>query len=206
MNDRLIRSLSALSLLTSAIVIAGCGAKSFEKQHYLLDTQRASSTIAGDTQNIIEVRRFTIDPAFSGKGLTYRKDEFEYESDFYNEFLISPDAMITEKVRNWLAASGLSKRVLDPGSYIDPTYVLEGNVVALYGDFRAKASPRAVLEIRVFLLDMKTAADPTIVSGKTYKSSVGIESEGPGSVVSALDRCLLEILTELEKDLAESLR
>ena len=205
MNDRMIRTFLSLSLITATIIIVGCGAKSYEKQQFLLDTQRASSTIAGDHENIIEVRRFTIDPAFSAKGLTYRTGEFEYESDFYNEFFISPGAMITEKIRNWLSASGLSQRVLDPGSYVDPTHVIEGNVIALYGDYRDKSSPKAVMEIRVFLLDMKTGTDPLIVSGKSYKSSVGIESESPGGLVSALDRCLVEILTDLEKDLVESL-
>lgn len=206
MNDKLIRSFLGLSLVASAVLISGCGAKSYEKQHYLLDAQRVPSTVAGDNQNIVEVRRFTVETAFSTKGLTYRKGEFEYESDFYNEFLIAPGAMVTEKVRNWLSASGLSQRILDPGSYLDPTYVLEGNVVALYGDFRGKSSPKAIMEIRVFLLDMKTAADPAIVFGKTYKSSVTLDSEGSGDLVRALDSCLVEILTDLEADLAEKLQ
>ena len=151
-------------------------------------------------------------PASSGKGatrpkgLTYRTGEFEYESDFCGEFLLSPDAMVTEKVRNWLSRSGLSQRVLDPASCADPTYVLEGNVIALYGDFRAKASPKGVMEIRVFLLEMKTSADRAVVFGKSYKSSVALESKGPAGLVSALDRCLVEILSDLEKDLAERLQ
>lgn len=206
MNDKLIKSFLVLSFIASAMVIAGCGAKSYEKQHYLLDAQRVPSTVAGDQKNIVEVRRFTVESAFSTKGLTYRKGEFEYESDFYNEFLIAPGAMVTEKVRNWLSASGLSQRILDPGSYLDPTYVLEGNVVALYGDFRGKSSPKAVMEIRVFLLEMKAGAEPAIVFGKTYKSSIAFESEGPDALVRALDRCLVDILTDLEKDLAEKLR
>ncbi|MHC4111083.1 MAG: hypothetical protein ACYSUY_08405 [Planctomycetota bacterium] len=32
----------------------------------------------------------------------------KYETDFYNEFLISVGSMITEKIRNWLVASRLS--------------------------------------------------------------------------------------------------
>ena len=206
MNDKLIRSFLGLSLVASAVLISGCGAKSYEKQHYLLDAQRVPSTVTGDNQNIVEVRRFTVETAFSTKGLTYRKGEFEYESDFYNEFLIAPGAMVTEKVRNWLSASGLSRRVLDPGSYLDPTCVLEGNIIALYGDFRGKSSPKAVMEIRVFLLEMKAGAEPAIVFGKTYKSSIAFESEGPDALVRALDRCLVDILTDLEKDLAEKLR
>lgn len=206
MNNKLITSFVGLGLVTSIMVISGCGAKSYQKQRYLLETRRASSAATGSNENIMEVRSFTIDPAFSSKGLTYRKGEFEYESDFYNEFLISPDAMVTEKVRNWLSASGLSQRVLDRGSYLDPTYILEGNIVALYGDFRMKSSAKAVMELRVFLLEMKTGAEPAIVFGKTYKSSIALESEGPGALVGALDSCLIEILTNLEKDLAGRLK
>jgi cholesterol transport system auxiliary component len=188
------------------MLVAGCGAKSYEKQQFLLDARRPSSLSANSRKNVVEVRRFTIDPAFSARGLTYRKGEFEYESDFYNEFLISPDVMITEKVRNWLSLSGLARRVLDPGSYVDPNYVLEGNVVALYGDFRTRSSPKAVMELRVFLLEMQTGAQPAIGFGQTYESTVDIESECPYGLVEALNRCLIEIMVDLEKALAGKLQ
>jgi ABC-type uncharacterized transport system auxiliary subunit len=183
------------------MVVSGCGAKSYQKQRYLLETRRASSVAASSNEDILEIRRFTIDPAFSSKGLTYRNGEYEYESDFYNEFLISPDVMVTEKVRNWLSASGLTQRVLNPGSFMDPSYVLEGNIDALYGDFRMESSGKAVMELRVFLLEMKTGTEPAMVFGKNYKTIFDIESESAEELVAALDRCLVEILTDLEKDL-----
>jgi len=205
MNDRLIRLCFGLSVITSTIILAGCGQESYDKQHYILDTQRASSVVASNSANIIEIRRFTSNSAFSAKSLIYRVGEFEYELDFYNEFLVSPAAMITEKVRNWLAGSGVARRVLDPGSNVDPTHIIEGNIIAFYGDFRAKSAPKAIMEIRIFLLETKTETESGIVFGKTYKSSVGLESNGPEDLVSAFDRCLVEILTNLEEDLAERL-
>jgi ABC-type uncharacterized transport system auxiliary subunit len=205
MKHRIIKSSFGLSLFVSAIIIVGCGPKSFEKQHYILDTKRASSAVSADNANILEVRRFTIASAFNSNSLIYRVGEFKYESDFYNEFLVSPTAMITEKVRNWLAESGVARRVSDPGSNIDPTHIIEGNVIALYGDFRAKSAPKAIMEIRIFLLETETETESGIVFGKTYTSSVGLESKSPEDLVSAFDRCLVEILTNLEKDLAENL-
>jgi ABC-type transporter Mla MlaB component len=95
--------------------------------------------------------------------------------------------------------------LFDPGSNVDPTHIIEGNVIALYGDFRVKSAPKAVMEIRTFLLETKTETESGIVFGKTYKSSVGLESKGPEDLVSAFDRCLVEILTNLEQDLAERL-
>lgn len=187
-------------------MLSGCGSQqAYNKKYYVLSAIRETKSIKAEKDSILEVRHFTIDSAFSGKGLVYRIGEFEYESDFYNEFLVSSDAMVTEKVRNWLSASGISRRVLGPGSYVDPTHVIEGNVIALYGEFRDKSTPTAVMEIRVFLLEMKTGKDPVIVFGKTYKSSVALESKSPGILVSGLDRCLIKMLTNLEKDLAERL-
>ena len=194
-----------LSLIASALIIAGCGSKSYEKQHYILDTQRDRSAVTGNRSSVVEVRRYTVASAFSSKSLIYRTGEFKYESDFYNEFLVDPSAMITEKTRNWLSDSGLFRRVLDPGSDADPSHVIQGDIIALYGDFRVKSAPKAVMEARIFLSETKTPSESGIVFGKTYKSSVGLDTREPEDLVAAFDRCLVEILTNLEQDLAEKL-
>lgn len=206
MKGKLIVAYFGLSLITSALIIAGCGGpKSYEKQHYILDTQRASSAAPANKSSIVEVRRFTVASAFSSKSLIYRTGEFKYESDFYNEFLVDPSAMITEKTRNWLSDSGLFARVLSSGSDVDPSHVIQGDIIALYGDFRVKSAPKAVMEARIFLSETETKSESGIVFGKTYKSSVGLESRAPEDLVAAFDRCLVEILTNLEQDLAEKL-
>jgi len=112
--------------------------------------------------------------------------------------------MITEKTRNWLSGSGLFERVLDIASQIDPTHTLEANITALYGDLRDKSSPQAKMEIRVFLLKVQAAEEPVPVFGQTYKFSADIESEGPEGLVEALDRCLTNILSNLERDLTQA--
>ncbi len=194
-----------LSLVISALIIAGCGRKSYEKQHYILDTQRTRLAVTGNRSSVVEVRRYTVASAFSSKSLIYRTGEFKYESDFYNEFLVDPSAMITEKTRNWLSESGLFRRVLDPGSEVDPSHVIQGDIIALYGDFQVKSAPKAVMEARIFLSETKTPSESGIVFGKTYKSSVGLDTREPEDLVAAFDRCLVEILTSLEQDLAEEL-
>ncbi len=189
----------------SPVIIPGCSRESYEKQQYILDAQPASTASDIKNDNIIEVRRFTINPAFSAKELTYRTGHFKYETDFYNEFLVSPAVMITEKVRNWLSASGLFQRVLEPGSYVEPTHIIEGNIVTLYGDYRDKSSPTAVMEIRVFLLKTKAVEAPAIVFGKTYISTARLESKGPEGLIAGFDECLENILTSMESDLSDNL-
>ena len=205
MTGRIV-SYFCMSMSVWTLILAGCGDRqAYDKKYYVLGATRQAESIKTETDSLLEIHRFTIDSAFDGKGLVYRTGQFEYESDYYNEFLISPSAMVTEKTRNWLSGSGLFKRVLDVGSQIDPTHILEGNITALYGDFRDKSSPEAAIEMRVFLLKTQANGETVLVFGETYKSSVAIESKGPEALIEALNRCLEEILSSLEEDLAEKL-
>jgi len=203
---RRIFSCLRVSIYVWLAILSGCGSRqAYNKKYYIFNTIRQTESIKTEEDGMLEVRHFTIDSAFNGKGLVYRIDELEYESDFYNEFLVSPSAMITEKARTWLSESGLFKRVLDPGSQIDPTHIIEGNITGFYGNFRDKAAPTAVMEMRIFLLKVNPGIEPTFVFGKTYKSYIGVGSKSPEGLVKALGRCLEEILTTLEKDLAENI-
>ena len=203
---RRIFSCLRVSLYVWLAILSGCGSRqAYNKKYYIFNAIRQEESFKAKEDGILEVRHFTIDSAFNGKGLVYRTGEFEYETDFYNEFLVSPSAMITEKARTWLSESGLFKRVLDPGSQIDPTHIIEGNITELYGDFRDKSSPMAAMKIRVFLLEIISGIEPVIVIGKTYKSSIALESRSAEDLVGAFDRCLAEILAKVERDLAEKL-
>ncbi|MBC8471829.1 MAG: membrane integrity-associated transporter subunit PqiC [Planctomycetes bacterium] len=203
---RRIFSCLCLGIYVWLAMLSGCSSQqAYNKKYYMLSATREKESIKDENDGILEVRHFTIDSAFSDKGLVYRIGEFEYETDFYNEFLVSPSAMITEKARTWLSESGLFKRVLDSGSQVDSTHLIEANITELYGDFRDKSSPRAVMEIRIFLLKINPGKDPFFVHGKTYISTVGVDSKSPEGLVNALGQCLEEILSSLEKDLVGKL-
>ena len=195
-----------VGLILGASAFSGCRkAISYNMTQYILDPNRAGGPVAVSHEAVLEVRRFTIDSAFSGKNLIYRTDELEYESDFYHGFLVAPAAMIQEATRNWFARSALFARVADAGSYVAPTLALEANITALYGDVRDKDAPRAVVELRVFLLKVEGSRDPVILHGKTYSATRDTETQGPEGLVAAFNLCLQTILADLEDDLAGKL-
>ena len=100
MNGRMF-SCFCVSMFVWSVTFSGCGSRqAYNKKHYVLSATRQSQPARARADFILEVRRFTIDSAFAGKGLVYRTGQFEYESDFYSEFLVSPSAMMTEKTRN----------------------------------------------------------------------------------------------------------
>ena len=134
----------------------------------------------------------------------YRVGEFRYETDYYHQFLVLPGIMITEETRDWLANSALFGRVTAVGSRLEPTYLLEGNVIDLYADFARKAAPEAVVEIRFFLL-VGPEANESVALSETYRAANPISARTAEAVIEALSKSLADILTRLEADIAKVL-
>jgi cholesterol transport system auxiliary component len=192
-----------LVVLIAGAACSGClGTRSYTQRQFVLDVSPPAAAASQGGTAILAVRPFTIGPAFSSQGLVHRKTSSEYEVDFYNEFLIAPQVMIATATRRWLTASGLFQAVLEPDSLVEPTHVLEGNVLALYGDFRDRSAPSAHLTLRVFLLDVANRSSPAVVLDKTYTAGSALALPSPEGLVAALDLCLQTVLEELDKDLA----
>lgn len=183
---------------------SGCMPKgvALNRRNFALETSRNLPQHKNSKDMTLGVQSFSIDTAFNTKSFVYRKTQSEYENDFYNQFLINPDDMITEKTRGWLSESGLFKWVLEAGSYADATHILEGNIIAMYGDFRDESLPKATMIIRFFIIK---ESDKSITFGKTYEAQSTIESRDAESLVEAFDNSLTDILTNLEHDLQEQL-
>jgi len=195
-----------VGLILGALALAGCPERSYNKTHYVLAPRLARESVDGaSSEAVLEVRRFTVDSAFSGRELVYRMGDQQYETDFYHEFLVSPAAMIREAARNWFARSGLFTRVADPGSYLEPTFALEVAITGLYGDVREEGTLEAVVELRAFFLKVRGSRDPMIVHSKTYSATHDAETQDAASLVAAFNTCLETILTDLEADIAATL-
>jgi ABC-type uncharacterized transport system auxiliary subunit len=199
-----LKSVLASSCFVLILMTFGCTQRMSSGSSYLLDATRPGEPAPSRGDAVLEVRRFSADAEFASSGLVYRTGEFTYETDAYHQFLISPAAMITERTRNWLSLSGLFDEVLVPGSRLEPAYTLEGNIIALYGDLRDPAAPAAVMELRCFLV---ADQDPAlaVVFARNYRSVKPLQTDSTEGLVGALNACLTEILTNLEKGLAQSL-
>ncbi len=191
------------SVVFASMVLSGCGSRTaFNQRHFILEASRNRPHQKTSKNIVLSVQSFNVDMTSGTRSLVYRKGPSEYETDFYNQFLISPNDMITEKTRSWLSESGLFKLVLEPGSYADATHLLEGNIVALYGDFRDTSSPKATMKIRFFLVKL---SEKSVVLGKTYEVVFKVGDRTVESLIEAYENCLAKILSDLEKDLQELL-
>lgn len=196
--------LMAMGLLI-ALLCSGCAQRTaIVKDTFLLDAQRGGPSLKAAPETILAVRPFSIAPAFQGKGLVYRTDDDQYESDFYNEYFVSPSAMMTDQTRDWLSGSGVFAEVLLPVSSFEPTLILEGHIKQIVADVRDKGNKQAVLELSFFLLE-KHNHNRTIRFQNTYSATQSLDGKTASACIAAMNQCLSEILGDLEKDLASNL-
>lgn len=195
-----------LGVLFAAALACGCSLRKAypAKQTFLLEAHRAGDSRASTASATLRVRSLQVAAPFDGKGFVYRQTALGYQSDFYHEFLVTPRALLTEQVRQWLGDSGLFQFVLDAPSKGEQTHSLEGNVLALYGDFRDGASPKAVLETEFFLFNEQTAS-PQIIFHQRYRQEVALENRAPETLANGWSKAAQKTFTDLEADLAKAL-
>lgn len=200
------RAAFVLLALTLASVLAGCSGPlnrpAPERRFYAVTVQRPETAAPAKDKTVLKVRALQISPAFQGKDMVYRLGETNFESDYYNAFFVQPALNLTQQTVQWLGRSGVFGNVVDATSQVTDTHLLEGMVNALYGDFRDRANPKAVLEMQFFLL--KNRNDTYTVSfSKSYRRETPITSgfNNASVLAEAYNKALADILGELEVDL-----
>lgn len=186
----------------SLLLFSGCGGggrSSGSMRRYLFEADRTGpggNAIGGN----ICVENFKIASPFDGCNFVYKRAMNDYETDYYNRFATSPEILITQQCRSWLEKSGIFRNVLNSSSAATADYILEGNVISLYGDFAQEGQAFSVMQIRFFLVD-ETGDKPVILFSKDYNEKIEVAATGPADIVGGYDEGLRNILSSFEKDL-----
>ena len=189
------------------LVLGGCvnlGRSYPEKHFYILETVHPGEMHASIPGTILKVRKFRASPAFERKELVYRTSDARYEGDFYNEWFVPPNAMITQQVVNWLTRAGLFQYVMDSSGPLPATHSLEGTLTALYGDYRATPA-KAVLAVQFFLLH-EASGQAEVLWHQEYRKEVDVMERTPEALVSGWNEALRLILSALDEDLTRTLQ
>ena len=188
-------------------VLGGCvdlGRSYPEKHSYILEAVHPGETRASIPRTVLKVRKFRVSPAFEGKGLVYRTSDARYEGDFYNEWFVPPNAMLTQQVVNWLTKTGLFQYVMDSSGPLPATHLLEGTLTALYGDYRATPA-KAVLAVQFFLLH-EASAQAEVLWHQEYWKEVDVLERKPEALMAGWNEALRLILSALDEDLTRTLQ
>lgn len=190
-------------VLVLLVLSAGCVGieRSYpDKRYFVLDAPANPTPSNPSANETLQVSNIRVSPRYADKGFVYRTSEAGYQSDFYNQFLVSPASLITEEVRKGLTGSQVFKYVISASNQSQPSYVLEGAVNALYGDFRNPNSPRAVLEMEFFLTS-EIPGKSGILMQRSYAKSIPLTGRTPEALIKGWNQALEEILTALVTDL-----
>jgi len=180
-----------------------------EKKQYVLEARRDGNAPSprgpGDAPSprgagVLELAAFRVSPRAAGTRFVYRTGDDRYDSDFYHVLWAAPQVLVADETRRWLAAAGLFEDVLEAGSAVPPTFVLEGALSDLYGDFRPGETPRAVIAMRFALVDVR-GRTPRVVMSREYLVETPIPDASPDVLAAGWNTGLSRILTELEADL-----
>jgi cholesterol transport system auxiliary component len=193
-------------LLSSAVgtLCTGCnsgGQAGDQRRFYLLEVEREGPPRSVSLPGRLVVQPTRLSPGYDKKELVYRLSPSRYESDYYHQFVTDAGSQTAEQMRQWLRKSRSFSQVLVAGSVADATHILESSITALYGDFRDKNQPQAVLDLQVFLIDVRTR-DLPVVFHKEYAARAPLRENTAEALVQGYDQALREILTALENDLA----
>lgn len=184
------------------ITLTGCLSlsKSYpEKRSFVLDVGAPPQETPSNSTKVLKINRLRVSPLFAGRAMVYRTADLQYESDFYDEWFVTPSVLVTQQLQHWLAHSGGFQLVLQGTNHIEPTHFLEGTVTEFYGDFRE--SPRAILGIEFHLLDAMNEGQLSF--RRTYHQDIPLTDRSPDALARGLTEALRTVLVTLTKDIGE---
>ncbi len=186
----------------------GCGApRAYDYRYFVLSVDHEAAAGTPANTDILKIRNFRISDRYNRTELTYRTGEMSIESDYYRRYIVPPESLVTEETRRWLQAGGVFNQVLDATSRASAQFSLEGNVSALYGDFRPELAPgpyKAVMEIQFVMIDERKA-DNTVVFHQSYRSEQPVSRPATDELIQGLNLALKDILTRMEADLKKAI-
>ena len=198
-----IRAATRLLLLGLLCLASGCLSRSpLHTQTFAFDPPASSApTGAVRSQRVVSIRSLRVATPFEDRSLVYRVGDFSYEADPYAEFLVSPAESLRQPIRSWMRQSDFFQTVVEPGSAFKPNTMAEITVLELYGDFRRRPGPEAVMTLRFVLLDSPEGIPGKLLFEREYSRRVLLKARNANALMAGWNEALNQMLAQLGSDL-----
>jgi len=193
------------SILLAAAILLGCASGPEWKRRAFAFNSPADPPENSAQTNIVALGRVSISPLFQSRNFTYRTADNSYEQDPYAGFLVSPERALAESIRAMMRAGGVFGRVVEPGSGLTPTMIVEVSINQLYGDFRNASRPVGTMQIHFIVYAVKDGTAGRVVLDKVCSQESPLARKAPDALMAAWDANLNEIMKEIASEYAETI-
>lgn len=191
-------------IILAAAILCACASGPGWQRRLFAFTSPVDPPIANAETNVVALSRVSISPLFQSRSFTYRTAENSYEQDPYAGFLIPPERAVAESIRASMRTAGVFGRVVEPGSGLTPTLVVEVSVNELYGDFRKASKPVATMEIHFICYQVQDETPGRVVLDKVCTRETPLAGKTPAALMAAWDSDLHEIMDEIHSEYAKA--
>jgi len=188
----------------AAAVVTGCETGPSWKRQSFAFSLPADPPTTNASDRVVALSRVSISPTFQSRSFTYRTGDNSYEQDPYAGFLIPPERAVAESIRASMRTSGVFGRVVEPGSGIMPTVIVEASINELYGDFRQASRPVGTMGIHIMCYEVQDGEPRHIVFDKYCLQETALARKTPGALMAAWDEDLREIMNQINSDYAKA--
>ncbi len=158
-------------------------------------------TAANNQSSVLDIHKLVVAAPFDSQTFIYRTGEFTYERDHYAEFLVPPAEDLMTPLRDYFTEFGTFRFITIPGSVLKPNTVVEIRVDELYGDFRNRNQPAAVLTMGFTFFDAPSGVPGKLLLQKHYQQRIRLQARTAAGVVAGWNKALQQILLAVNKDL-----
>ena len=123
--------LTSATILLAALTLTACfgGSTSEPSRYYMLAVEDISMP-SGNAKGKVQVRKFTVDPAYQKANIVYRESAYDFMFYDLDLWASRPDHMITQVVAEYAVKSGLFESVEIKGNS-KPAFEISGNISAI---------------------------------------------------------------------------
>jgi cholesterol transport system auxiliary component len=187
-------------LLTVAAFFLGCGSNPVWRQQTFALSVSGEAKPGPVATNTLALARVTVSPSFQSRSFTYRTEENTYEHDPYASFVASPEHTLAEAIRAGLRNDGVFGHIVEPGSGLTPSVLVEASVLKWDGDFRDAAHPVAELEIHFVIYQAGPDGPGRVLLDKTSAVRTPLAQRTPTALVAGWDQDLREIMGQISAE------
>ena len=193
--------LTSATILLAALTLTACfgGSTSEPSRYYMLAVEDISMP-SGNAKGKVQVRKFTVDPAYQKANIVYRESAYDFMFYDLDLWASRPDHMITQVVAEYAVKSGLFESVEIKGNS-KPAFEISGNISAIE-EVDEGSSQYARLAVQ--LTFRKTESDEALWE-KSFDQKMSMGDREPRTTAETVSKLFGKIMEEALGEISRKL-